>query len=253
MREDAVMRKPMKLIKFLGPAFMISVAYIDPGNFATNISGGSRFGYALLWVILWSNLIAIFLQTMSAKLGIATGKSLPEMCALAFGKKLNIFFWLVAEGGAMATDLAEFLGGALGFSLLFNLPMWVSCLLTGAATLLICHMERYGQKAVELVVVLLVGVIGCSYVAEIFLAAPDWPQTVFHTLVPELPGGEAIFIAVGMLGATVMPHVIYLHSQLVQCRGKDLTDEEKTRHLKLEKIDIAIAMNIALVISVKSP
>ena len=237
------------LLKYLGPAFIISVAYIDPGNFATNISGGSRFNYSLIWVILWSNLIAIFLQTMSAKLGIATGKNLPEMCAQAFGKTANRFFWAIAEIGAMATDLAEFLGGALGLNLLFHLPMWASCLITGSLTFLICYMEKYGQKKVEIIISALVAVISVSYVIEIFIANPDWGQVAYHTAVPELSNSKAVFIAVGMLGATVMPHVIYLHSQLVQHRGGDSAEAGKKRHLKMEKIDIAIAMNVAFLVN----
>ena len=140
--------KKLSLLQYLGPAFIVSVAYIDPGNFATNISGGSRFNYTLLWIILWSNLTAIFLQIMSAKVGIATGKNLPELCAQVFKRKTNWIFWIIAEIGAMATDLAEFFGGALGIYLIFHLPMWISCLITGVLTFIICHMEKYGQKLV---------------------------------------------------------------------------------------------------------
>jgi manganese transport protein len=208
--------KLLQLTKYLGPAFVVSVAYIDPGNFATNISGGSKFNYNLIWVILFSNLMAIFLQTMSAKLGIATGHNLPEMCAKVFSKPVNWFFWLMAEIGAMATDLAEFLGGTLGLNLLFNIPMIYAGLLTGLLTFLICYTEKYGQKTVEMIITVLVGVISAAYLVEIFLAKPDWAQVGLHTAVPSLPNGEAVLIAVGMLGATVMPHVIYLHSQLVQ-------------------------------------
>ena len=246
---SSVLPKRLKIWHYLGPAFMVSVAYIDPGNFATNISGGSRYNYSLLWVILWSNLIAIFLQIMSAKLGIATGKSLPEMCAAAFGRKTNWLFWIIAEIGAMATDLAEFLGGTLGISLLFHLPLWLCCLITGLLTFGICHLEKYGQKAVEAVIAALVAVISAAYLLEIFLAAPDWGQVAVHTLVPELPDRGAVSLAVGMLGATVMPHVIYLHSQLVQYRAAGSSPREKARHLKMEKIDIAAAMNIAFLIN----
>lgn len=241
--------KAFQLIKYLGPAFVVSVAYIDPGNFATNISGGSKFNYALIWVILWSNLMAIFLQTMSAKLGIATGHNLPEMCAIVFPKPVNWVFWIVAEIGAMATDLAEFLGGTLGLNLLFHIPMLYAGLLTGLMTYIICYMEKYGQKIVEVIITVLVTVISGAYLIEIFLSKPDWTQVGVHTIVPSLPNGEAVMIAVGMLGATVMPHVIYLHSQLVQCRCKDMSDEGKRHHLKMEKIDIAIAMNIAFFVN----
>lgn len=239
----------LQLVQYLGPAFVVSVAYIDPGNFATNISGGSRFNYSLIWVILVSNLMAIFLQTMSAKLGIATGRSLPEMCSRVFSRPANWFFWFMAELAAMATDLAEFLGGTLGLNLLFNIPMIYAALLTGLLTFLICYMEKYGQKTVEAIITVLVAVISTAYVVELFLAKPDWAQVGVHTFVPSLPDGKAVVIAVGMLGATVMPHVIYLHSQLVQCRCKDTTTQGKKHHLQMEKIDIAIAMNIAFFVN----
>ena len=156
--------KLKELLKFLGPAFVVSVAYIDPGNFATNISGGSKFNYVLIWVILWSNLMAIFLQTMSAKLGIATGHNLPEMCAKVFPKSVNWIFWIIAEIGAMATDLAEFLGGTLGLYLLFHIPMIYAGLLTGLITFIICYLEKYGQKTIEIIISILVAVIGIAYI-----------------------------------------------------------------------------------------
>lgn len=237
------------LLKYLGPAFIVSVAYIDPGNFATNISGGSKFNYNLVWVILWSNLMAIFCQTLSAKLGIATGRNLPEMCAVIFPKTVNWVLWVMAEFAAIATYLAEFLGGTLGLYLLFRIPIIYAGLLTAMATLMIVFMEKYGQRVVEWIIGIFVAIISIAYIVELFLAKPDWAQAAMHTLVPSLPNGEAVLIAVGMLGATVMPHVIYLHSQLVQCRNGDHTVRQKKRHLRLEKIDIAIAMNIAFVVN----
>ncbi|MFT8315182.1 MAG: Nramp family divalent metal transporter [Clostridium sp.] len=243
------LNKGKQLIKFLGPAFVVSVAYVDPGNFATNISGGSYFGYDLIWVILWSNIIAIFLQTMSAKLGIATGCNLPEMCAKIFPKKLNWFFWIISEIGAMATDLAEFLGATLGLYLLFRIPMFYAGLLTGVITYIICYMEKYGQKTIEIIISVLVAVISVAYIIELFLAKPNWLQVGIHTAMPMLSNRDALLIAVGMLGATVMPHVIYLHSNLVLERRKNISDEEKLNHLKMEKIDINIAMNIAFIIN----
>lgn len=241
--------KIKQISKFLGPAFVVSVAYIDPGNFATNISGGSKFNYVLIWVVLWSNLMAIFLQTMSAKLGIATGHNLPEMCAKVFSRSTNWFFWIIAELGAMVTDLAEFLGGTLGLYLLFHIPMIYSGLITGLLTFLIVYTEKYGQKVVEFIITLLVTVICVAYTLELLLSKPDWAQIGLHTLVPMIPNGEAVFIAVGMLGATVMPHVIYLHSQLVQSRLTGSSDEQKLKHLHMAKIDIAVAMNIAFIIN----
>ena len=246
---QSVLNNVKTLFKFLGPAFIVSVAYIDPGNFATNISGGSIFNYNLVWVILWSNLMAIFLQSMSAKLGIATGCNLPQMCGKVFSRRTNWCFWVVAELAAMATDLAEFLGGTLGFYLLFNIPMVYAGLITAGLTFLIVYMGKYGQRVIEVIIVILVAVICVSYTLELFLAKPDWASAGLHLLVPSLPNGEAVLIAVGMLGATVMPHVIYLHSQLVQHRNKDLTEEDKKRHLKMERLDITIAMNIAFIVN----
>ncbi len=243
-------RKLRSLMRYLGPAFVVSVAYIDPGNFATNISGGSVFNYTLIWVILWSNLMAVFLQSMSAKLGIATGHNLPEMCARVFSRPTNWLLWIQAELAAMATDLAEFLGGALGLYLLFHIPLLYAGLLTGALTFGIVYMEKYGQRVVEWIIGILVAVICIGYTIELFLCKPDWAAVGLHTLIPMLPNGQAVLIAVGMLGATVMPHVIYLHSQLVQCRQQDCaTVEQKRRHLRMEKIDIAVAMNIAFVVN----
>lgn len=241
--------KFLQLLKFLGPAFIVSVAYIDPGNFATNISGGSIFNYSLVWVILWSNLMAIFLQIMSAKLGIATGKNLTLMCKEAFSKRMNCFFYLVAAFAAMATTLAEFLGGVLGFYLLFGIPLSVSVFLTAIVTFCIIYLQRYGQRVVEIVIAVLVAVICGAYTLELFLAKPDWQQVALHTLIPSLPNGQAVLIAVGMLGATVMPHVIYLHSQLVQSRNHSADVGEKKKHLRMEKIDIVIAMNIAFMVN----
>lgn len=244
-----VLSRARQFLKYLGPAFIVSVAYIDPGNFATNIVGGSKFNYSLVWVILWSNLTAIFLQTVSAKLGIATGRNLPEMCARMFSRKANWGFWTIAEIAAMATDLAEFLGGALGLYLLFKIPLIYAGIITGVLTFVILYLEKYGQRVVEAVIGVLVAVICVAYGIEVFLAKPDWPEVALHTLIPSLPNGEAVLVAVGMLGATVMPHVIYLHSQLVQCRKTPATDEQKLRHYRLERMDIAIAMNIAFLVN----
>ena len=248
-RQSLPLSRIRTLLKFLGPAFIVSVAYVDPGNFATNISGGSKFNYNLVWVILRSSLMAIFLQTLSAKLGIATGHNLPQMCSRVFSRKANWCFWVVAEIAAMATNLAEFLGCTLGLYLLFHIPMIWAGLITAVLTFFIVYMGKYGQRVIEAVISILVAVICISYTLELFLAKPDWSQAGLHVLIPSMPNGEAVMIAVGMLGATVMPHVIYLHSQLVQQRNSNLTDEQKKRHLKLERIDITLAMNIAFIIN----
>lgn len=243
-------RKSFKLLlKFLGPAFVVSVAYVDPGNFATNISGGSVFNYNLLWVILWSNLMAIFLQINSAKLGIATDNNLSQMCRKVYSRKLNWFFWIVAELSAIATTMAEFLGGALGFYLLFNISLPIAGLLTGVVTFIIIYLQKYGQRLVEIIITILIAVICVAYGIEMFLAKPDWRAVGIHALIPSLPNGEAVLIAVSMLGATVMPHVIYLHSELVQCRNKGMTLADKKEHLHMEKIDVLFAMNIAFIVN----
>jgi manganese transport protein len=243
------LKKIKKLLKYFGPAFIISVAYIDPGNFATNISGGSRFNYDLIWVILFSNMIAIFLQSISAKLGIATNKNLSQLCRDIFSKKTNIILWIIAELSAIATFLAEFMGGTLGFYLLFNIPIFLSGILTIIITLIINSLEKYGQRALEIVIVFLVAIIAIAYGIELFISNPNWLEVGKHTIIPTLKNKDAIMIAVGMLGATVMPHVIYLHSQLVQYRNKNHNYKEKKHHLKMEKIDITIAMNIAFIIN----
>lgn len=237
------------LFKFLGPAFIVSVAYVDPGNFATNISGGSMFSYNLVWVILWSNIMAIFLQIMSAKLGIATDKNLPQMCRKVFSINLNRFFYFIAIIASMATTMAEFIGGVLGLYLLFAIPIKIAVIIIAFITYGIIYLQKYGQRAVEIIISLLIAVICGAYITEIFLAKPDWPQIALHTLIPSLPNGQAVLIAAGMLGATVMPHVIYLHSQLVQSRNHHITYEEKKNHLKMEKIDVIIAMNIAFIVN----
>jgi manganese transport protein len=237
-----------RLWVYLGPAFIVSVAYVDPGNFATNISGGSYFNYNLLWVILWSNLMAILLQNLSAKLGIVTGRTLPENCGLLFSRPVNWCLWAVAEVAAMATDLAEFLGAALGLYLLFHVPMLWAGLLTGVITFLLLGLERYGYRAVESTIAAMVALISVAYIFEVFIARPDWPQVAIHTVLPAM-SAESTMVAVGMLGATVMPHVIYLHSALVLPRRRSSNEGELRKHLRMEKVDITLAMNIAFLIN----
>lgn len=238
-----------QLLKFMGPAFVVSVAYIDPGNFATNISSGSVFGYQLLWVLFASNLMAVFLQINSAKLGIATGKNLSVICGEVFKKQVNWALWVISVIASVATTMAEFLGGALGFYLLLGIPLPIAGLLTGVVTFGIICMKKYGQKAVEIMITALIGVISAAYAIEMFLACPDLKEVAVHTLLPSLPNGQAVLLAAGMLGATVMPHVIFLHSELVQHRNGVKTVQGKRHHLKMEKIDVIIAMNIAFVVN----
>ncbi|MBU2701879.1 manganese transport protein [Sporomusaceae bacterium BoRhaA] len=244
---EKLTEKAKGFLKYLGPAFIVSVAYMDPGNFGTNISGGSQFAYNLIWVILWSNIMAIFVQILSAKLGIATGINLPDHCGHLFSRPVNWGLWSIATVAAMATDLAEFLGGVLGFYLLFNIPLVWSALLTGSLTYGICHIQKYGQKVVERIITVMIAVISLAYVWEMFIAKPDWIQVGYHLAVPMLTP-DSLFVAVGMLGATVMPHVIYLHSHLVQPRRtSNIADCQ--HHLKMAKIDVFIAMNVAFVIN----
>jgi manganese transport protein len=258
---------------YFGPAFVASVAYIDPGNFATNIEGGSRFGYRLLWVLLWSNAMAILIQYLSAKMGIVTGLTLPQNCRKHFSRPTTIALWVAAEVAAIATDLAEFLGAALGFFLLFGPTllahgfsrtgtMLFAAVLSAFAVFAILALDLAGHRWLERVIMAFVGVIGLCYGFEVFLVHPDWQLAAFHALVPTLAtdSGESlhrsIYIAVGMLGATVMPHVIYLHSALVQPRLTEVFSvphvkgiSRRRQYLKFELIDVFVAMNGAWLIN----
>ena len=238
-----------RLLPFLGPAFIASVAYMDPGNFATNIQAGSRFGYTLLWVIVGSNLMAMLVQTLSAKLGIATGKNLAEHCRERFPRPVVVGMWVLMELVAMATDLAEFLGAAVGFNLLFGVPLIVGGLLTAAATFLILALERYGFRPLEAVITALVGIIAISYLVETVLDRPNWGLVLYHAVVPRLSGPESVLLATGILGATVMPHAIFLHSALTQGRVQ-VTDDRRLRLLfRYEIVDVVLAMGIASLIN----
>ncbi|MBV8378408.1 MAG: Nramp family divalent metal transporter [Verrucomicrobia bacterium] len=234
-----------QILPFLGPAFIASIAYIDPGNFATNIQGGAEFGYTLLWVVVASNLMAMLLQTLSAKLGIATGKNLAEHCRNQFPPAVVWLMWGIMEVVSMATDLAEFLGAALGFYLLFGIPLWMAAVLTAILTLLILGLEAYGFRPLEAVITAMVGVIAVCYLIETWLVRPDWAQVAWHAVVPQFEGSESVFLATGILGATVMPHVIFLHSSLTQGRIVTLDAERRQRLYRFEILDVAIAMGVA--------
>jgi manganese transport protein len=234
-----------RLLPFLGPAFIACVAYIDPGNFATNIQGGAKFGYMLLWVIVASNLMAMLIQTLSAKLGIATGKNLAEHCREQFPRPLTIGMWVLMEIVAMATDLAEFLGAALGFNLLFHIPLLTAALLTAVTTFIILGLERRGFRPLEAVITALVGVIAVCYLFETILDRPDMAQVAFHAVVPQFAGLESVLLATGILGATVMPHVIFLHSSLTQNRIPTNNTTELKRLFRFQLFDVTIAMGIA--------
>ncbi len=234
-----------RILPFLGPAFIASVAYIDPGNFATNIQGGAEFGYRLVWVVLASNLIAMLVQTLAAKLGIATGQNLAEVCRERFPRPVVWGMWVLMEIVAMATDLAEFLGAAIGFNLLLGIPLLPAAFLTGATTLVILALERRGFRPLEAVITSLVGVIALSYVIETVLDRPSWIAVAHSVVHPVLGGTEAVLLAVGILGATVMPHVIFLHSSLTQSRIITENEEQARRLFRFEVLDVVIAMSIA--------
>ena len=234
-----------RLMPFLGPAFIASVAYVDPGNFATNIQGGAQFGYLLLWVIVASNLMAMLIQTLSAKLGIVTGMNLAEHCRARFPRPVVIAMWLLMEIVAMATDLAEFIGAALGFQLLLGIPLFAGALLTALATMLILGLERYGFRPLEAVISSMVGMIAICYLLETIIGKPDWGLVAYHAFVPRFAGAESVFLASGILGATVMPHAIFLHSALTQGRIV-VRDKKRLQSLyRFEIADIVIAMGMA--------
>lgn len=234
-----------RILPFLGPAFIAAVAYIDPGNFATNITAGSQYGYLLLWVIAFSNLMAVLIQSLSAKLGIATGKNLPEIARENFSKKTSIFLWIQAELVIIATDLAEFIGAALGLYLLFNIPMLPAALITAVGSFAILELQRRGFRAFEAGISGMVLIVVLAFAFQTFLAQPNWGEVTLGMLTPHFDGVDSLLLATGILGATVMPHAIYLHSSLTQNRVIGRNDNEKRRIFRFEFIDIVIAMIIA--------
>jgi len=238
-----------RLFAFAGPAYLVSVGYMDPGNWATDLEGGARFSYSLLWVLLLSNLMAILLQSLSAKLGIATGKDLAQLCRERFPRPVAIFLWVTAEIAMMATDLAEFLGSAIGLSLLFKLPLLTATLLTGLDVFLILGLQRYGFRKVEYAILSLIAVVGVAYLVEIWLSRPDWGALAYSTVVPRL-NSDSIYVAIGMLGATVMPHNLYLHSNLIHSRLQpEDTPKRKRTVFRMAVLDSVIALNGAFFVN----
>jgi manganese transport protein len=233
------------LLPFVGPAFIASVAYIDPGNYATNIQSGAEFGYHLLWVVLLANVMAMLFQNLSAKLGIATGANLPELCRREFARPVSVGMWVVSEVAAMATDLAEFLGATLALNLLLGIPMIVATLVTGVLTYLLLSLDRYGFRALEAAIGVLVAVIALSYLVETGFSHPAWGQVAVHAVVPWLQGPKSVLLTVGIIGATIMPHAVYLHSGLMQDRVPARTAREKRRVHHFELLDVVIAMSLA--------
>jgi manganese transport protein len=233
-----------RLWPFLGPAFIASVAYVDPGNFATNMAAGAGYGYLLLWVVVAANLMAMLIQSMSAKLGVATGKNLAEVCRDRFRRPVTVGLWLQAEVIAMATDLAEFVGAAIGLDLLFGIPLFPAALLTGVGAFAVLALQARGFRRVEAVIAGFIGVIVGAFALQVILAEPA-AGAVGQGLVPRVDDRESILLAVGILGATVMPHVIYLHSALTQHRLVGATEDVKRRIFRFELVDVVIAMGLA--------
>ncbi len=233
------------VLAFAGPAVVASIAYMDPGNFATNIQAGAKYGYGLLWVVLVANLAAMLFQGLSAKLGIVTGKNLAEHCRDHFPQPVVTAMWGVSEISAMATDLAEFLGGAIGLSLLLHLPLLAGMIVTAIVTYGLLMCDKFGFRPLELIIGSIVGVICLCYLVEMFIAPVDWAAAAFHTVTPQIPDAEALLLAVGIIGATVMPHAIYLHSGLTQARVPGRDDSERRTILRFSNWEVFIALSVA--------
>jgi manganese transport protein len=243
-------RGPLAMLPFLGPAVMASIAYMDPGNFATNIQAGAQFGYRLVWVVVLANLVAMLFQALSARIGIVTNQSLAQLCRAHFPRPLVYVMWGVSEIAAMATDLAESLGAAIGLSLLFGLPLLVSLLITCVATYAMLMMQRRGFRPIELLIAGFVGVISLCYLIELVVSPPDWPALLRGAVIPTLAGPDSITLAVGIIGATVMPHAIYLHSGLTQGRMPARNDAERRRIISFSNKEVLLALGLAGVVNV---
>ena len=237
-------------LAFAGPAVIASIAYMDPGNFATNIQAGAKYGYALLWVVLAANLIAMLFQALSAKLGIVTGRNLAEMCRDHFPQPVVWAMWAASEIAAMATDLAEFLGGAIGLSLLFHVPLLAGMAVTAVVTYGVLMFERSGFRPIELIIGGMVSVIALCYVVELFIAPVDWAAAAVHLVLPQIPDGGALLLSVGIIGATVMPHAVYLHSGLTQARTPVHNDAERRKLLRFSNQEVIIALAVAGLVNI---
>jgi manganese transport protein len=237
-------------LAFAGPAVVASIAYVDPGNFATNIQAGAKYGYGLLWVVLWANLIAMLFQALSAKLGIVTGRNLAEICRDEFSKPVVVAMWVISEIAAMATDLAEFLGGAIGLALLFGMPLLSGMVVTGVVVCGVLLLTGRGFRPIELVVGGLVAVIALCYLIEMFLAPVEWRSAGLHLVVAQIPDDQALMLAVGIIGATVMPHAVYLHSGLTQARIPPRNEDEKGRLLRISNHEVVAALAVAGLVNI---
>ncbi|MEK6755379.1 MAG: Nramp family divalent metal transporter, partial [Bacteroidota bacterium] len=236
-----------KMLAFVGPAYLVSVGYMDPGNWATDLEGGARFGYQLIWVLLMSNLMAVLLQTLSARMGIVAGRDLAQACRENYPKPVSYVLWVLCEVAIAACDLAEVLGTAIGLNLLFGLPLIYGVIITGFDTMLLLVIQQYGIRKMEALILILVFTIGICFIIEVFLAKPVWGE-VATGLVPHLTS-ESLYVAIGILGATVMPHNLYLHSALVQTRVVGSTEESKQMACKYNLADTAIALNGAFFVN----
>ena len=245
IREVLAGRRGGGALLFAGPAVIASIAYMDPGNFATNIQAGAQFGYTLLWVVLAANLVAMLFQGLSAKLGIVTNRNLAEMCRDQFPRPVSLAMWVVSEIAAMATDLAEFLGGAIGLSLLFHIPLFAGMVVTGIVTYAILMIERTGFRRMELVIGALVAVIGLCYLLEVFIAPVAWGEAARGVVTPAIANAEALTIAVGIIGATVMPHAVFLHSGLTQGRAPARDARERRMLLRFSNREVVAALAVA--------
>jgi len=232
-------------LAFGGPAIIASIAYMDPGNFATNIQAGAKYGYGLLWVVLLANVIAMLFQALSAKLGIVTGRNLAELCRDHFPRPIVLAMWVASEIAAMATDLAEFLGGAIGLSLLLHIPLLAAMTATAVITYALLTCQQLGFRPLELIIGAIVGLICVCYLLELFIAPIDWSAALFHTVTPQLADSEALLLAVGIIGATVMPHAIYLHSGLTQARVPVRNDDDRRLVLRYSNREVVIALSMA--------
>lgn len=238
-----------RLLAFLGPGYLVSVGYMDPGNWGTDIAGGAKYGYALLWVILASNLMAILLQTLCARLGLVTGKDLAQACRDYYKKPAAIALWLLCEVAIIACDLAEVIGSAVALELLFGLPLLIGVLITGLDVLLLLGLMRFGFRKIEALIITLVGTIALCFALQVFQAHPDWPAVAKGLVTPQLPDKDALFIALGILGATVMPHNLYLHSSIVQTRAYEKTEKGLKDAVNAATIDTVTALGMAFFVN----
>jgi manganese transport protein len=237
-----------KLLAFVGPAYLVSVGYMDPGNWATDIAGGSKFGYSLIWVILISNIMAIFFQTLSAKLGIVTGYDLAQACKRHYGKKINYLLWILCEIAIIATDIAEVLGSAIGLNLIFKIPMIYGVIITGFDTFLLLILDKLGIRKMEAFILCLIAIIGVSFFVEIIISKPDYIG-IMSGFIPNIPNSEALYIGIGILGATIMPHNLYLHSSIVQTRDIEKTKKGIKQAIEFNNIDSIFALSLAFLVN----